>query len=49
MAQNLAEIQPNSIPVNFLTPIKGTPFEDYEDKTKEELIDILNEEENKED
>lgn len=38
MAQNLAEIQPNSIPVNFLTPIKGTPFENYEDKIDEENI-----------
>lgn len=38
MALNLAEIKPNSIPVNFLTPIKGTPFEDYEDKIDEEHI-----------
>ncbi|UKI41906.1 MAG: biotin synthase BioB [Candidatus Melainabacteria bacterium] len=26
MALELAKINPNSIPVNFLTPIKGTPF-----------------------
>lgn len=38
MAINLAEIQPNSIPVNFLTPIKGTPFENYGDKIDEEHI-----------
>ncbi len=38
MALNLAEIEPNSIPVNFLTPIKGTPFESYEDKIDEEHI-----------
>lgn len=38
MALNLAEIKPNSIPVNFLTPIKGTPFENYEDKIDEESI-----------
>ena len=38
MALNLAEIHPNSIPVNFLTPIKGTPFESYEDKINEEHI-----------
>lgn len=38
MALNLAEIQPDSIPVNFLTPIKGTPFENYGDKIDEEHI-----------
>ena len=38
MALNLAEINPNSIPVNFLTPIKGTPFEDYGNKIDEEHI-----------
>jgi len=38
MALNLAEINPDSIPVNFLTPIKGTPFENYEDKIDEEHI-----------
>jgi len=38
MALELAEIQPNSIPVNILTPIKGTPFENYEDKIDEENI-----------
>jgi len=38
MALNLAEIRPNSIPVNFLTPIKGTPFENYGDKIDEENI-----------
>ncbi len=26
MALNLAEIKPDSIPVNFLTPIEGTPL-----------------------
>lgn len=38
MALELAEIAPNSIPVNILTPIKGTPFESYEDKIDEENI-----------
>lgn len=38
MALNLAEIKPNSIPVNFLTPIKGTPFENYGNKIDEEHI-----------
>ncbi len=38
MALNLAEIKPDSIPVNFLTPIKGTPFENYGDKIDEEGI-----------
>ncbi len=38
MALELAEIQPDSIPVNFLTPIKGTPFENYLDKIDEDNI-----------
>ena len=38
MALELAMINPNSIPVNFLTPIKGTPFENYWDKIDEENI-----------
>ena len=38
MALNLAEIKPDSIPVNILTPTKGTPFENYGDKIDEEHI-----------
>ena len=38
MALELAEINPDSIPVNLLTPIKGTPFENYFDKIDEENI-----------
>ncbi len=38
MAMELADIAPESIPVNFLTPIKGTPFESYIDKIDEEHI-----------
>ena len=38
MAMELAEINPDSIPVNLLTPIKGTPFENYFDKIDEENI-----------
>lgn len=38
MALELAQIAPDSIPVNILTPIKGTPFENYEDKIDEENI-----------
>ena len=38
MALELAEINPDSIPVNILTPIKGTPFENYLDKIDEENI-----------
>ncbi len=38
MALELAQIKPNSIPVNFLTPIKGTPFGNYWDKIDEENI-----------
>ena len=38
MAMELAQIKPDSIPVNLLTPIKGTPFENYFDKIDEENI-----------
>lgn len=38
MALELAEIEPDSIPVNILTPVKNTPFENYEDKIDEENI-----------
>jgi len=38
MALELAEIKPESIPVNVLMPIKGTPFEHYENKIDEENI-----------
>ena len=32
MALELAEIKPDSIPVNILMPISGTPFQDYFEK-----------------
>ena len=38
MAMELAEIAPESVPVNILTPIKGTPFENYADKITEEEV-----------
>ncbi len=38
MALELAEIQPESIPINILMPIKNTPFENYFDKIDEENI-----------
>lgn len=38
MALELAEIQPESIPINILMPIEGTPFESYLDKIDEENI-----------
>ena len=38
MALELAEIDPESIPVNILTPIPNTPFESYGDKIDEENI-----------
>ncbi len=38
MALELAEIQPESIPINILMPIPKTPFEDYHDKIDEENI-----------
>lgn len=38
MAMELAEIQPESIPINILMPVEGTPFENYHDKIDEENI-----------
>lgn len=38
MAMELAQISPDSIPVNLLTPIPKTPFESYIDKIDEENI-----------
>ena len=38
MALSLREINPKTVPINFLNPIKGTPLEDYEDKIDEEEI-----------
>ena len=38
MALELAQIQPNSIPVNILMPIAQTPFENYHNLIDEENI-----------
>ena len=38
MALELAEIQPDSIPINILMPIPQTPFENYHNKIDEENI-----------
>ena len=38
MAEILAEIEPESIPINILMPIPQTPFENYHDKINEEHI-----------
>lgn len=38
MALSLREINPKTVPINFLNPIKGTPLEGYEDKINEEEI-----------
>ena len=38
MAMELAEINPDSIPVNILTPIKNAPIENYGDKIDEENV-----------
>lgn len=38
MAMSIRELNPISVPMNFLTPIKGTPFENYADKIVEEDI-----------
>lgn len=41
MAALLAELQVNSIPLNFLLPIKGTPLENREKLTQEEILRIV--------
>lgn len=39
MALSLAELKPETVPINVLNPIKGTQLEGYEDKiTEEEVI-----------
>ena len=39
MALSLKELNPKTVPINFLNPIKGTALEGYEDKiTEEEVI-----------
>ena len=38
MALELAQIQPDSIPINILMPIAQTPFENYADKIDEENV-----------
>ena len=38
MALSLKELDPKTVPINFLNPIKGTPLEGYEDKINEEEI-----------
>lgn len=38
MAMELSQIAPDSVPINILDPIKGTPFESFIDKITEEEI-----------
>ena len=38
MALSLKELNPKTVPINFLNPIKGTPLENFEDKIDEEEI-----------
>ena len=38
MALSLKELNPKTVPINILNPIKGTPLEDYKDKIDEEEI-----------
>ncbi len=38
MAMELAEIEPNSIPINILMPIPETPFENYHEKLTKKMF-----------
>ena len=38
MAMSLRELKPIAVPLNFLTPIEGTPLEGYENRINEEEI-----------
>ncbi len=38
MALSLAELNPKTVPINVLNPIKGTPLENYGDKITEEEV-----------
>jgi biotin synthase len=38
MAMSLKELNPKTVPINFLNPIEGTPLEGYQDKITEEDI-----------
>ena len=38
MALSLAELNPKTVPINVLNPIKGTPLESYGDKITEEEV-----------
>jgi len=38
MAFSLRELNPKTVPINFLNPIKGTPLENFKDKIDEEEI-----------
>lgn len=38
MALSLKKLNPKTVPINILNPIKGTPLEDYESKIDEEEI-----------
>lgn len=41
MAQTLEELDVDVIPINFLNPIRGTPFEDYNFLTPEKCLRII--------
>lgn len=38
MAISLAELNPKTVPINVLNPIKGTPLENYGNKITEEEV-----------
>jgi biotin synthase-like enzyme len=38
MALSLKEINPKTVPINILNPIKGTPLENFKDKIDEEEV-----------
>ncbi|MDR3259374.1 MAG: biotin synthase BioB [Fusobacteriaceae bacterium] len=41
LAFSLSQLEIKSIPINFLNPIKGTPFEDYKVIPKEDALRII--------
>ncbi len=41
LAFELKQFEPKSVPINFLVPIKGTPYQDYEYLTAQDALRII--------